>query len=207
MKKIITTAISFLILQAVSAQINLGIKAGYNYSTARVIANSVKQKTQYIGGYGAAIIFKTWFDGVLHFSPYIAYNRRGYSYSPGTGAIKQIENTIHYIDVVPVLSFDFPIHSNQSFIAGFGPVVGFAIAGKEKTTPVNGLTTEKKMVFGFGDYGRYDVGLTTNIGYRFNKYLLEVSYLYSLTDLENDEAIKRDIRNRMFSMSVGYYFK
>jgi Outer membrane protein beta-barrel domain len=207
MKKILTTAISYFILHTVSAQTNLGIKAGYNYSTARVIANGVKQKTQYISGYGAAIMFKTWFDGVLHFSPYIAYNRRGYSYSPDTGAIKQIENTIHYIDVVPILSFDFPINPSQSFIAGFGPVMGFAISGKEKITPVNGLTSEKKMVFSFADYGRYDVGLTANIGYRFNKYLLEVSYLYSLTDLENNEAIKRDIRNRMFNMSVGYYFK
>ena len=207
MKKLFTTAISLFILHTVSAQTNLGIKAGYNYSTARVLAKDVKQKSQYISGYGAGIMLKTWFDGVLHFSPYIAYNRRGYSYNPDTGPIKQIKNTIHYIDIVPMLSFDFPVNPTQSFIAAFGPVLGFAITGKEKTTYINRPATDKKMIFGFADYGRYDVGLTTNIAYRFNKYLLEIGYLFSLTDLENNDNSVRDIRIRSINLSVGYYFK
>jgi hypothetical protein len=207
MKKFFTTTSLFFILHIISGQTNLGVKAGYNYSTATIMENGVKQKTGYVSGYGAAIMLKTWFDGVLHFSPYIAYNRIGYSYSPMGNHIKQIENTIHYIDVVPALSFDFPVGPARSFIAGFGPVIGFAISGKEKSTDENGISTEKKMVFSFGDYGRYDAGLTANIGYRFNKYLLEISYRYSLTDMENNEDINRDIRTRMFNMSVGYYFR
>jgi len=207
MKKLFVAAFSIFTSYTISAQTNLGIKAGYNYSTAKVISNGVDQKTGYISGYGAAIMLKTWFDGVLHFSPYIAYNRRGYTYNPEGTAIKQIENTIHYIDVVPVLSFDFPVKSQQTFIVGFGPVVGFAITGKEKTTGLNGTVTTKNMAFGFGDYGRYDAGLTANTGYRINKYLIEISYLYSLTDMENNEDIPRDIRSRMFNLSLGYYFR
>ena len=207
MKKIFITGISFFIWSSIYAQTNLGIKAGYNYSTAKVLVNGTDQKTSYVSGYGAAIMFKTWFDGVLHFSPYIAYNRRGHSYTPGGTDIKKIENIIHYIDVVPILSFDFPVTTQQTFIVGFGPVVGFALTGKEKTTAVNGTVTKKNMVFGFGDYGRYDAGLTANAGYRWNKYLLEVSYLYSLTDMENNEDNPRDIRNRMINLSLGYYFR
>ncbi|MEP6615252.1 MAG: porin family protein [Ginsengibacter sp.] len=207
MKKLVTSAISFFFLLTVNSQSNLGIKAGFNYSTATIIAKGVHQKVQYQVGYGAAIIFKTWFDGVLHFSPYIAYNRRGYAYVPTDGLVSKIENTVHYIDIVPALSFDFPTTSNQTFIVGFGPVVGFAITGKEKITDKNGVLTENKIVFGFGDYGRYDAGLTGNIGYRYHSYLLEISYLYSLTDLQNNDDIDSDIRNRMLSLSVGYYFK
>ena len=206
MRKIFTTVILFSV-GAASAQTNIGIKAGYNYSTALVKANGIKQKTHYMSGYGAAIMLKTWFDGVLHFSPYVAYNRIGYSYTPSSGSIKTIENTIQYIDVVPILSFDLPVKPGQTFIIGFGPVVGYALSGKEKNTSATGQVTESKMVFSFGDYGRYDAGINLNAGYRMNKYLLEVSYRHSLTDLENNEDIIRNIRTRMFNISIGYYLK
>ena len=70
-------------------------------------------------------MFKAPFDGVLHFSPFIAYNRRGYKYLTSTGNIEEIENTIHYVDIAPGVSFDFSVQSNAAFIVGFSPRTWF----------------------------------------------------------------------------------
>ena len=149
MKNIFFLSISILTSDILQAQTKIGFKAGYNYTTARVFVKNIKQNNQYKSGYGFGIMFKAPFEGVVHFSPYIAYNRKGYKYLPASGNIKEIENTIHYIDIAPGLSFDFPVQGNAAFIIGFGPVLGLAISGKEKNIFTNGTnTTKKRAVWG-----------------------------------------------------------
>ena len=208
MKSIFLVSIPILTASILQAQTNIGIKAGYNYSTARIYTKNIKQTSQYKNGYSFGLMFKAPFDGALHFSPFVAYNRRGYKYLPSTGSIQEIENTIHYIDIAPGVSFDFPIQTNSAFILGISPVLGFAISGKEKNIFANDSTVTKKMIFNFTNYGLIDVGFNGSIGFRFvNKFLIEASCLLGAADIENNDSNKRRINNRMFNFSLGYYFK
>lgn len=208
MKNTFFIAIFILTASILQAQTNIGFKAGYNYTTARVYIKSVKQNNQYKSGYGFGIMFKAPFDGVLHFSPYMAYNRRGYKYLPASGNIKEIENTIHYIDVAPGVSFDFPLKGSATFIIGFSPVAGFAISGKEKNIFSNDSAAIKSMTFNFYNYGLFDIAFNGSAGYRFNnKFLIEISCLYGVANIENNVVIKRKISNLMLNFSLGYYFK
>lgn len=207
-KKLLFATLGISISYLLPAQTNIGFKAGYNYSTARVFVKNLKQKTDYMSGYSFGIMFKAPFEGVLHFSPYAAYNRRGYIYFPDSAGLKKIENTIHYIDIAPGVSFDFPTNNNSTFIVGFSPVFGFAISGREKNIFSNDSVTEKKMILNFSNYGVYDIGITANIAYRYGKkFLLEASYYYSFANIENNDLNKRNIQNRMFNISLGYYVK
>lgn len=208
MKKIFFISIYIITANILQAQTNIGLKAGYNYSTARVYTKSIKQSNHYKSGYSFGIMFKAPFDGVLHFSPCISYNRRGYEYLPSAGNVQEIQNTIHYIDIAPGISFDFPTQSSAAFILGFSPVLSFAISGEEKNFFQNDSVVTKKMIFNFTNYGLIDIGFNGSIGYRFNrKFLIEASCFLGAANIENNVVRKRKINNRMFNFSMGYYFK
>ena len=189
------------------AHTKIAIKAGANMSTARVYQYDEQQESDYISGYGIAILFKAPFEGLLHFSPTLGYNRRGYTYTPKSGTITEYTNTIHYFDMAPMLSFDFPLGEN-SFVIAAGPHISFAMAGTEKT--ISGTTSStSKMNFDLSkDYGFIDLGLTGSIGFHMKKFLVEAGYQLGLTNINNNvETDFRNIQNRMISFQLGYYFK
>ncbi len=219
MNKFICTCLTIFLLHTAIAQsktatkpapgnhTKIAVKAGVNTSTARVYQYNEQLDNAFVPGYGVAILFKMPFDGLLHFSPSIGYNRRGYLYTPKTGTISEYENTIHYIDLVPLLSIDLPMGQSAFVISG-GPHISFAVAGTEKKT--SGTTTSSaKMNFDLGkDYGYIDMGLNGSIGFQLKKFLLEASFQYGLTNINNNvESDFRNIRNRMISLQVGYFLK
>jgi hypothetical protein len=193
--------------EAPASHTKIAIKAGVNTSTARVYQNDEQLESKFVSGYGIAILFKSPFEGILHFSPTLGYNRRGYTYTPKSGTITEYTNTIHYFDMVPALSFDFPLGVN-SFVISAGPHISFAIAGTEKT--ISGTTSStSKMNFDLSkDYGYIDMGLNGSIGFHMKKFLLEAGFQLGLTNINNNvETDFRNIQNRMISLQLGYYFK
>ena len=72
------------------------IKAGVNRSTARVYQYDEQLESDVVDGYGIAILFNAPFDGLLHFSPSLGYNRRGYTYTPASGTITNPETSALY---------------------------------------------------------------------------------------------------------------
>lgn len=205
--KVVFAFFPVLFFGLASAQTKIAIKAGANISTARVYQNDVKLDTKYNTGYGVAVLFKVPFDGPLHFSPSVGYNRRGYTYMPASGTITQYQNTIHYIDILPALSLDFPVGGN-SFVLSAGPHFSAALAGTEKTTSANVVSSSKMTFSTANHYGPVDVGLAGSIGYHLKKILVEAGFQLGLSNINNDvETDKRNIQNRMISLQVGYYFK
>lgn len=187
-----------------SAQTRIAIRGGITYSTEKVKDNGVKPTAGYKPGASIGIQFKVPFDGPLHFSPYAAYNMRA---SKSTYPTKVVENTIHYLDLVPALSLDLPVANANTFVIGFGPVFGFTNFGRQKITQ-NGTTTSQKMSFGYGAYGWFDLGLTGSIGFHTKKVYGEAVYFHGLANINNNEAIgDLNIQNRMFNINFGYYLK
>ena len=215
MKKIYLLIVLIISVTIASAQTKIAIKAGWNVSTARVhyldepSEKDIKQPNFYKNGFGIAILFKTQFDDILHFSPTIGYNMRGYSYKPTYGDTSEYSNTIHYLDIVPALSADFPVGERKNtLVISAGPQLGIAIAGTEKITTA-GVTSSHKMKINVdGEYGMFDLGLSTGIGFHTPKMFVEAGFQLGLANINNDfEQDKRNIRNRMLSLSFGYYLK
>lgn len=208
MKKIFLAIPCFTIFNIAVAQTKISIRAGSNTSTAKIIEDSVKQKTSWVNGFNAGLYLDFPFEGVLHFSPSITFRRRGYSFTHSKGMIKKTENRINYVDIMPALNLDFTKQSGSGFILGFSPVLSTAITGTEKNTSLNGSVTSRQMVFDFTNYSRIDAGLTGSIGYKFNKkIILDAAYYFGLANVENDETLLRNIQNRMVSVTLGYYIK
>jgi hypothetical protein len=162
-------------------------------------------KSGYKPGISLGIQFKSPFEGVLHFSPSIVYNMRSFK---TTYTSKVVENTIHYLDLIPALSVDFPAANENSFVITAGPVFGFTNFGSEKTTQ-GGTSIKQKMKFGFGATSWVDLGVTGSIGFHTKKVFAEALYFHGLANINNDEELhpSLSIQNRMFSLNIGYYFK
>lgn len=211
MKKSILTLFTAIIVFCAGAQTKIAIKGGFNYNTARVYQYGVKQPNKFNPGFGIGILIKTQFDGLLRFSPYAGYNMRGYKYDRIVGANDTtFSNTIHYLDLVPALSLDFPAGGSDDnlFVVSGGPQLGIALAGTEKRT-VKGVTTSSRMKINTdGDYGFFDLGLGMSIGYHTRKFLVEVGYQLGFANINNDGDLDgRNIRNRMISFNLGYYIR
>ena len=208
MKLLFTTVLAFSCFCYSHAQTRLAIKAGVNYSTARAYLNDVKQSRGFVPGGNLAIQMKTAFDGLLHFSPYVAYTTRGFIIKSGNSTGDKTRNFIHYIDIAPVLSVDFVTGKDNSLVIAVGPIASLAIGGTEKTT-VSGVDSSAKMNFSTSkDYGLFDLGLHTSIGWHLKKYFIEAVYQYGFVNINNNiERDKRNIQNRTFSLNVGYYFR
>jgi hypothetical protein len=207
MKKAAGLWITFFILNNAVAQVKIAAKGGWNYASAAAVYAGVKQPASYVSGYGIGVLLKVPFEGVLHFSPSVMLNKRGFIVEPIKAANKKEQYSITYIDIIPSLSVDFPVKTN-SFVISLGPDFGFTNFGKIKATDSTNKSYSQKLKFGFTDYGWLDMGLTASIGYHTKKVFVEAGYLLGLVSINNNEETDlRSIRNRMFSLNIGYYFK
>ncbi|RYY44621.1 MAG: PorT family protein, partial [Chitinophagaceae bacterium] len=148
------------------------------------------------------------FEPPLHFVGMLSYNLRGYTAIPLTGDTSKIENRIHYIDLAPMLSYDFKTGENSHFSLSIGPVLGVAISGRQKITE-NGQTNSSKMQFSFSNnYGYFNLGIHNGLSYHFNNWFVEGSYHLGVSSINNNEEVDdTNIKNRGFALTLGYWLK
>jgi Outer membrane protein beta-barrel domain len=206
MRKITAVLAAFAFFTTATAQVKIAVKGGWNYCTTKAVYAGVKQPSGFTNGYGIGALLKIPFDGVLHFSPSVMINKKGFIIKPASTNTKE-QYAITYVDVIPSLSVDFENGSN-AFVLSLGPDIAFTNFGKLKVTGNNGVTTLQKIEFGYGSIGWFDIGLAASIGYHMKKVFVEVGYINGLASINNNEEVdQRNIRNRVLSLNIGYYFK
>ncbi len=210
MKKIyiLSLIVIFFTLNCIAQPVDLAIRGGANYSTARAYFKNVKQPTGYKLGGNVGVMADIPFDGGIYFSPLVMYNMKGYSISPLADTFDKVENTIHYVDLMPRFTYHFSSGESNSFVIGTGIGLGLALAGTEKITK-NGVTSSKKMNFDISkDYGYFDFSLMPLMGYYTKKFFVEGTFQMGLTSINNnEEKDQKNIRNSGFSVSLGYILK
>jgi Outer membrane protein beta-barrel domain len=206
MRKITAALAAFVLFTTATAQVKLAVKGGWNLATTRAVYAGIKQPSGFTNGYGIGALLKMPFDGVLHFSPSVMINKKGFIIKPyGTNTKEQY--SITYVDLIPSLSVDFEKGDN-SFVISLGPDIAVTNFGKLKATNNNGVTTSQKLKFGYGSIGWFDIGLNASVGYHMKKVFVELGYTNGLASINNNEETdQRNIRNRMLSLNIGYYFK
>ncbi len=189
-----------------TAQTKIGIKGGPTYSTAVVTVNGVKQSSSYKPGASLGVQFDVPFDGPLHFSPYAAYNMMASSTKYATTGA-EVQTTLHYLSLAPGVSVHLQAPQDNAFVIGFSPVLGLTSFGNRKTT-IGGVTTSEKVQFGFEGTGWFDLGFSGSLGYQFKKLFIQAVYYHGLSSINNKEQYDAtNIKNRMFSLQFGYFFK
>jgi Outer membrane protein beta-barrel domain len=205
--KLLTAAFAaFLLYSTATAQTKIAFKGGPAFSTAKVDINNIKQSSSFKPGFSLGVLFDVPFDGVLHFSPFASYNMLASKtdYKP---ADTTTQTTIHYLHLAPGFSVHFMAGETSDFVIGFSPVLGLTNFGSKKTS-TGGVTTSKKIKFGFEGLGWFDLGLNGSLGYHFKKTFVELNYYHGITNINNNvEYDGTSIRNRMLTLNVGYFFR
>ncbi|MBS1920757.1 MAG: PorT family protein [Bacteroidetes bacterium] len=201
------TFISF----AVQGQVKIGILAGPQVTTARYSIQDAKQSTKRKFGFQLGMNCKVPFDNNLYFAPQIFYSLKGYkasftqySYPPDVTAVDN-NTTIHTLELAALLEVDFSNKPNHWFFRG-GPSLDFQIFGREKFHLLNGNLVNRKMKYGFAEYGNYAANAMAQIGYEDARgFTVYLNYGFGLTNISNvDDG--PNIRHRVIGISIGQYF-
>ncbi|MBP6431210.1 MAG: PorT family protein [Ferruginibacter sp.] len=207
MRQVVTIISLVFLVQIGFAQSNKwAVKAGYNYTSGKAVYDGVKQTVNSKSGFGVGVMAKIPFENQLIFTPSVGYSMKGFIVNPKSGVPLKHDFTLHYFTITPALSYEHTVNDNSFFFTA-GPYLGITKFGRIKTTTASG-TTNEKMEFGYGAYGMFDLGFTGGISYHFNNMFVEAQYSPGLTSINNNEELdKRNLKNTVLSLNIGYYFR
>lgn len=222
MKKAFLLVSFLVVMQTLSAQsVKFGIKGGLNIATVNRgplnADNASKSIVTYNGGLSADIGFGNW-----SVQPGLFYSLKGYKANstfiinnPGGSvpptSIGSIDATVkyNYLELpVNVLS-NVKVAFGKVFFGG-GPYMGYLLSANAKSVEtIDGAAQpEQKTKYTVGgdsgDFKKTDFGLNALAGFAFNNgFQLSVDYGYGFTNIVEQQP-DFHIRNRIFSVSVGY---
>lgn len=210
--KFFLTAVFFSLFFHASSQVSWNVFAGPQATSAKYRIQEVKQPTENKIGLQAGVGMKVPFEGNLYFSPGIFYSMKGYKVAFNKSAfppdITAMDNNtrIHTVETAFLLQLDFTNQPGHTFIK-FGPSLDFQLFGREKFNTTNNTTVDRKMKFGYSDYGHYAANFLVQFGYEAESgFLIYWQYTYGLGSINNADDGPR-IRHRGFGLSIGKYLK
>jgi Outer membrane protein beta-barrel domain len=208
----LSLSIILLITLFASSQPAWNIFAGPQATSSHYTIGGVRQDNKMKIGFQAGLGCKVPFDNQLSFSPAVFYSLKGYkvtfnrySFPPDSEAIDN-NTTIHTFEVAGLLQFDFNMKPDHFFIKA-GPSLDFQLFGHEKFHLESGGMVNKKMKYGFGDYGHFSANLLMQIGYETgNGLIIFAHYTRGVTSINNaDDGPK--ILHRAYGISIGKFLQ
>jgi len=204
--------LTLFVANSLKSQVIYGVFAGPQVTDVRYKLNYVKQETKMKYGVNAGFQFKIPFENRLFFSPSVMYNLRGYdvsfdspSYPPDSSAIDN-ETSMHTFELAFLLQHDFKLKPGHFFIR-IGPSLDFVLTGKETFNTKSSTVVDRKMKFGFADYGHYLASAIFQAGYETaGGIYFYAHYNYGLVSLNNFDG-GPGIFNTAGGISVGKYFR
>ncbi len=197
---------------AQTEKVKLGVKAGLNISNLTFDENELKSsdKTGFTAGLMAEIPLTKSFS----VQPELLFSQQGMKLSYSD---PEVQNS-HYKSTIALNYLNIPIMLKYYVAKGFslqaGPQVGILLKANNKYQD-NFLGYDNHDKMDLKDYSNgVDASVNFGLGYQFqNKFYADVRYNMSYTDVFKDATsntnyiIKSDMKNRIFQVTVGYFFK
>lgn len=200
---------------AVAAQtdkIKLGVKAGLNISSLTSDKNELdsSDKTGFTAGVMAEIPLAKNFS----IQPEVLYSQQGMKFSYSD---IDVENS-HYKSTIELNYLNIPVMLKYYVVKGLsvqaGPQIGILLKASNKYQD-NFLGYENQETFSLSDYASgIDTSVNFGLGYQFkNKFYADARYNISYSDIFKDAnpsgnyIINSDMKNRVFQITFGYFFK
>jgi predicted porin len=205
MKKqiLLMTAMVFLFNFSLLAQkFRFGIQAGATLSNMSVKIEDLKLPSDMKFGFTAGLLFDLPVNEHFIFQPAVNFVQKGLNTSDGDYSS---HTTLNYVEAP--LNFLYRQNASKGFFAGAGPSIGFGISGKTKDD-----TGEEDVHFGSNpdedDLKAMDFGANIIAGYLFGNGLqVSGAFNQSFSNLAiGEDASDIKIKNKYFSVSVGYFF-
>lgn len=206
----------------ITAQVRLGIVAGYGKSSL----TKIQGPTEDINKYSGTPFFSGGLTGTFPFGQSgfgftlsAIYNKKGYDFKllKTTGASNTIKDSgftqrLNYVDISLLLQKRFSLDDRAGFFIGAGPVLNVLVSGKEQVTKSyfgsmpSISTTKTKLETGnaAGQYKRMFPSLSFVVGGEFGRFTLSANYNLPLDYYYLDARKKYQHSMRSFGVSVGF---
>ncbi len=210
MRKLLPVLFLLHIATVTLAQNQLMIFAGPQMTSANYSVKGIKQETSYKFGFNAGVGMKVPFEGPLYFVPSVFYSMKGYdvvftafSFPPDPDAANN-STVIHTFEIAPLLQIVLGKGDGHAFIGG-GPSFDVQLFGQEKFDLKAGGTVDRKMPFGFAEYGHFSMNALLRLGYENNSFMICAQYSHGLASINNFDG-GPIIKHKGFGITIGKFF-
>lgn len=221
MKKMVMLAVltAGMLLSANAQEVKFGVKAGLNLSTA---GGDMKDFIEDIGmdqkshiGFHIGAFVDLGLTENFYIQPGLFYSNKGLKGELKEDDSYKLKMNLSYLEIPILASYRINLSDNMKWHINAGPYLAYGIGGKIKFEGEL-LEDEFDDLKAFdedeGDLKRFDFGLSFGTGVNFKSVYLGVKYDLGLTNIAGDswegdeESSSTKIKNRNFSISVGYTF-
>ncbi|HIX55798.1 MAG TPA: PorT family protein [Candidatus Sphingobacterium stercoripullorum] len=210
MKKVLLGCIASLFV-AFGAQAQsgtgIGVKAGlnlpsYSYGSSNDLSDSKSTTNFFVTAFLDAPVASN-----LYVQPGVSLQGKGATLlsTESLGGVEVTQNTM-WLEVPVNLVGKFDLGMGKVAV-GAGPYFGVGLSGKNKISgESSGNSIEKDFKFGSDEMlKRTDFGVNFLVAYElYNGFTINGGYGLGLTNLAGDKALTNDLKNRVWSIGVGF---
>ncbi|WP_286857955.1 MULTISPECIES: porin family protein [Sphingobacterium] len=222
-RKLLSIAAALCFIAGAKAQTSYGIKAGANFAKMKESAQGFSYTSDaatsfYVAGYADIPLANSF-----SIQPGISLQGKGSKISLTkmaelagiSGVSGSVKQDLMYIEIPVNFVYSIPTGNSGNVFFGAGPYAGFGIHAKVKADNISGsfeddfFDVDGKESGSFGDFGykTFDAGLNVLAGFKFtNGFLINGGYGLGLTNIAKDTNGEGSLKNRVFSVGVGYQF-
>lgn len=177
-----------------SAQITYGVKAGVNLADVSFSGGTDVPSSRRVGPFAGAFATVPLWERIS-VQPEAIYTVKGTSLEV---ADLESDYIVDYLEV-PVLA---RYRVTQRVHVFAGPSMAFRLRARNRFE-FDGSTEEIDVA---GDVERFDLAAVGGVGVEFGRWLLDGRMTYGLSDTDADTSDEVTIRNRAFSIAMGFRF-
>lgn len=197
-------------VMAQTEKVKLGVKAGLNISSLTFDESELNSSTK--TGFTAGIMAEIPLAKNFSLQPELLYSQQGTKISFED---QDVTNS-HYKSTITLNYLNIPVMLKYYVLKGLsvqaGPQIGILLKANNKYQD-NFLGYDNHESFDLKDYSTgIDTSVNLGLGYQFkNKFYTDLRYNISYSNVfkEGDvnHFINNDMKNRVFQITIGYFFK
>ena len=199
---------SFFSTEKPEKGITWGIRAGFNLSNMSFSEEDESADSKAGFNVGIGVDFPLLQS--LYLQSGLYYTTKGFKTSEEDGGDKlEVKCTPQYLEIPVMASYRYNFGATTQLQVNFGPYFAYGIGGKGKMTyEYEGEKEEEKEdLFGKdGFLNRFDAGLGIGAGLTLSKFYIGLNYQFGLANIAKDAEDGYSVKNKNFSISVGYNF-
>lgn len=202
----------FVLPTFLSAQLELGFRAGLNMSEANDLraTNGDLIKAAQLNGVNAGIFANFQLGSIVALQPEVTFSQKGFTATWDGSDSSSTLNT-SYLDMPLMIEAGFAMGKNFRVFANAGPNVSYLIKAEEEFyNSMNGETTTTEYNFDVESLERLDVGVNFGGGISFRtsrwKYTLDARYNMGLKEImaaEDAMDFVENAKHRVTNISIG----
>jgi hypothetical protein len=217
MKKYSLAVTALLICFSSQAQFRFGVKAGYNNATVDYKKNAYTSDHS-ISGFQAGVFGEFNLNRSLLLTSHIIFNQKGNVMKAAVpDNMYSLTYRLNYLETNLLLAYKIPV-KNLDICIGAGPYLGAALSGAEKgweNTFAGERNIDRKVYFSNTKtsvydttyFKSFDAGIDLNASVKYKKYQLYFNFSKGFTDRTNIGDADWSMKNKVFTVGLGYYFK